>query len=815
MAAARKLQSEIERCLKRVQEGIDEFDSIWEKVHDTDNSNQKEKFEADLKKEIKKLQRLRDQIKTWIGSADVKDKTQLVEARKSIEREMERFKLCEKEAKMKAFSKAALGQADKLDPREQAKVETREWINNAVDTLNEQIEKYEYEIEDLGAAGGKKKSKPPPRIEFLQSVIAVHKKHVAKLEAALRCLDNDALEAEDLDPIRDGLEYYLNQEDSEHYDNVDDLYADVADTLEAVESVSGPGTLVSHGSKGGSMGGKEGREGGRGSSSKGGEDEGKERERERERAAAAAAKAQLIAQGAITAKSLDEDDQRVRPAVRPPSVAPPLVAGSGSTPMPSPGVPPSPAGKGLAALQLPPAARSLSDSSSQQQQLGPGQQQDGTPAGQGITSPQQHLPPSPHASVLSPSSEPAGAGGVVSPLAAAAAAAAGPGALRPGGPLSPPAAAAAEVAAAAAASTGAGGAGAGPASGQGAPSGGRLGAWMAGAPAAPAPAPAVDTPQGANSTATAAAAVGAAAGPPAPAAATAVAGAGANAPPAAAAAGPALAPQQTSAAVAPGQAAPADGSDAAVPSPADAGAAGPAPAGLSAAEGSDPATTAPAGTAAAGPVTGAVDAIVDSLAGLSMDSSASGAAAFEVLSRLAAQDLGLGQLPAVPVGISSGGLSVGVGASSALGVLEAAFRLSLPQPVDSDWARSRPRHPVATPPTFPRAAPDIMSAPGLFRRMDPEALFFAFYYQPDTYQQYLAAQELKRQSWRYHKHHNAWFQRYAEPSVTNDEYEQGTYVYFDYNIVHDDLQTGWCYRRKENFTFRYDALEDELPVAPA
>jgi hypothetical protein len=74
-----------------------------------------------------------------ISSADVKDKTQLVEARKAIEREMERFKLCEKEAKMKAFSKAALGQADKLDPKEQAKMETREWINSAVDTLNEQV----------------------------------------------------------------------------------------------------------------------------------------------------------------------------------------------------------------------------------------------------------------------------------------------------------------------------------------------------------------------------------------------------------------------------------------------------------------------------------------------------------------------------------------------------------------------------------------------------------------------------------------------------------------------------------------------------
>lgn len=38
-------------------------------VHDTENANQKEKFEADLKKEIKKLQRLRDQIKSWYAAA--------------------------------------------------------------------------------------------------------------------------------------------------------------------------------------------------------------------------------------------------------------------------------------------------------------------------------------------------------------------------------------------------------------------------------------------------------------------------------------------------------------------------------------------------------------------------------------------------------------------------------------------------------------------------------------------------------------------------------------------------------------------------
>lgn len=32
MAHAKKLQAEIDRTLKKVQEGIDEFDEIWEKV---------------------------------------------------------------------------------------------------------------------------------------------------------------------------------------------------------------------------------------------------------------------------------------------------------------------------------------------------------------------------------------------------------------------------------------------------------------------------------------------------------------------------------------------------------------------------------------------------------------------------------------------------------------------------------------------------------------------------------------------------------------------------------------------------------------
>lgn len=49
------------------------------------NQTSKDKAEADLKTSIKKLQRQRDQIKTWLQSNDIKDKSALMEHRKLIE----------------------------------------------------------------------------------------------------------------------------------------------------------------------------------------------------------------------------------------------------------------------------------------------------------------------------------------------------------------------------------------------------------------------------------------------------------------------------------------------------------------------------------------------------------------------------------------------------------------------------------------------------------------------------------------------------------------------------------------------------------
>ena len=87
MAKERALKVEIDRCLKKVIEGQEVFEDLWVQVkrvassprlrgkaltgvdvmqvHECENSNQREKLETELKKEIKKLQRLRENIKSW------------------------------------------------------------------------------------------------------------------------------------------------------------------------------------------------------------------------------------------------------------------------------------------------------------------------------------------------------------------------------------------------------------------------------------------------------------------------------------------------------------------------------------------------------------------------------------------------------------------------------------------------------------------------------------------------------------------------------------------------------------------------------
>ena len=115
MSRNRKLEKEVAQTLKKIDEGVDVFDRLYEKVYQAEEKSHKQKYETDLKKEIKKLQRLRDQLKTWIQGSDLKETQKLIQARKVIEQKMEQFKRCEKELKTNTYSKIGLAKAARND----------------------------------------------------------------------------------------------------------------------------------------------------------------------------------------------------------------------------------------------------------------------------------------------------------------------------------------------------------------------------------------------------------------------------------------------------------------------------------------------------------------------------------------------------------------------------------------------------------------------------------------------------------------------------------------------------------------------------
>ena len=83
---------------------------------------------------------------------------------------MERFKIVEREAKTKAYSKEGLVNSSRMDPAEKEKYSMQQWLNQCIDTLNIQVDQFEAEIETLSAGGkkGKKKNDDAERREECQ-----------------------------------------------------------------------------------------------------------------------------------------------------------------------------------------------------------------------------------------------------------------------------------------------------------------------------------------------------------------------------------------------------------------------------------------------------------------------------------------------------------------------------------------------------------------------------------------------------------------------------------------------------------------------
>lgn len=205
-----------------------------------------------LKRDLKKLQRLRETVRGWLASGEIKgDDTALQDARRAIERHMESFKILEREMKTKAFSTAGLSR-EETDPGTLAKLKCADWLNDVVSRLETQTEALEADLEALGPipqTRGKGSSKSPKnavaeRATQLNSHITRHREYLARLERTLRLLENDQVTPEEVESaIKDSLEYYIESFAEDDFIEDDSMW-DLIPGIDAVDE--GIGKITAH-----------------------------------------------------------------------------------------------------------------------------------------------------------------------------------------------------------------------------------------------------------------------------------------------------------------------------------------------------------------------------------------------------------------------------------------------------------------------------------------------------------------------------------------------------------------------------------------
>ncbi|KAH9894217.1 Not1 N-terminal domain, CCR4-Not complex component-domain-containing protein [Cubamyces lactineus] len=736
--AARKLQTEIDRTLKKVAEGVELFESIYDKMQASTNQTQKEKLETDLKTQIKKLQRLRDQIKTWVASNDIKDKTALVENRKLIETQMEKFKACEKEMKTKAFSKEGLTQASKLDPKQQEKADTMSWVQQMMDELMVQVETAEAEIETL-QGGGKKKNKAggaqAERLESLERLNERRKWHISRLEIILRLLDNGSLATEKVLSLQEDVKYFVEnnmEEDFEEYEEVyDDLNLDEEeekfrlpnddseseDSEEHSEDLPIRTPVKKH------------------------DDESASNNKRDSSPVLKKAGATL----AQRKQSIATETTKPPPHA---NFAQQSVASMVKAPVPPRNPPAGYAKVAAAAVAPPPTAPSQSNppSTASVATVVPSTPTLSTAVSSAPTDQQSAVTSSP--SLTHPS--------VTSPMLSSAASvsyqpddflhsAHGSPALLDAVPSSiggPAATSSPQRQTARKASLSS------PTSLQ--------------PPGVPHPAQQDSQPSQLNGSSQPTGQQAPAGLSPLPQEARAFPGASPSANPPAASPMPQQQQPQQVPQFPPGVALnSAEQTKLAQAAPGSARPPSAAPSQL------PPGSQLPQQQARPNAFPGSLSDLVMS---------------FENVKQKAPHRMSnLDQVHKLLQGSYS----------------------SMPQPQDTEKPKYYvPRNPIQTPSYYPQVPNPILSSPGIFSQLDVETLFYVFYYHPGTYQQYLAAKELKRQSWRFHVKYLTWFQRHSEPQAITEEYEQGVYVYFDW-------EGSWCQRKKSDFRFEYRYLSED------
>ncbi|KAF9222067.1 hypothetical protein BS17DRAFT_784365 [Gyrodon lividus] len=747
--AARKLQTEIDRTLKKVAEGVELFESIYEKMQASTNQTQKEKLETDLKTQIKKLQRLRDQIKTWVASNDIKDKSMLLDNRRLIETQMEKFKACEKEMKTKAFSKEGLTQSAKLDPKAQEKLEVTSWLQQCVEDLTLQVEQSEAEIESLQGGGkkrGKGQSSTAGRLDDLEHLNERRKWHISRLELILRLLDNGSLTTERVLTLKEDVTYFVENNTEEDFDEDEGLYDDL--NLEEEEEKFGLANDDDDGSE----------------DSDAQSDEApprttKKHDKDEESIASSSKRDDSpIQKKSGVALQLRKTSlvTETKPPPNPNFAQQPmssiLKAGLPQPPRPAATLPAIRyAAAAAAAVSLTSTGTAVPPTPSSSQAAPPCAASNSTPVPSTAPSIAPSLSQSiPQDSQLmsSPSfTHPS----VTSPMLSSASASHQPDGSFYSGQDSPAISEAVQSSVS------------GPAASsfpqcttnQKEPAPSPM------LPRAPSPAaPQVmssDAQQPQSNGASQVTQVSLPQPPPT---------------------GPSPLPQQvqqpssselpTSSSI-PSSAQPLQYPPGVKVPPStelQSGAQQQPSAGMQRPPSANPGQQVP-GRPTASVFPGSLSDLV---------------ASFETVKQKAPHRMNnLGEVHKL---------------------LEGGYT-NAPQPVDTEKPKYYvPRHPFNAPSFYPQTPHPVLSTPGIFSQIDVETLFYVFYYLPGTYQQYLAANELKRQSWRFHVKYLTWFQRHSEPQAITEEYEQGVYVYFDW-------EGSWCQRKKSDFRFEYRYLSED------
>ncbi|KAF5224598.1 hypothetical protein ECC02_002237 [Trypanosoma cruzi] len=220
MANSKKVQQDIDRLLRRTQDGIEGYEELYNKFLKAATQTQKERLEGDLKKEIKKLQRFRDGIKALIANPEVKDTKALESYQKNIEEKMEVFKTCERETKTKAFSKEGLAATS---PHETPQAHTEAWMKSAMEDARKQIEIIEYDVErNTRGHHGRGKNTASADATRLQKL----KFHLGKLEQLLKAVTNGDADLDEVGDIEERVQRFLqNETNSDDDDDEETLYS--------------------------------------------------------------------------------------------------------------------------------------------------------------------------------------------------------------------------------------------------------------------------------------------------------------------------------------------------------------------------------------------------------------------------------------------------------------------------------------------------------------------------------------------------------------------------------------------------------------